>query len=387
MAESGTPRVTEPAKKLRIVQLAVPDAVGGLERVLQALAIGHHRRGHDVCVAAVMDEGTRDDHPFLVPLRAHGVPVRVLEVPPRGYHIERRLVARLLDEFRPDVVHFHGYRPDVLDVGLARKRRIPVVTTLHGSSRMGGLSTIHEWIQLALLRRFDAVIAVSKPLVQELGGRWVSRHRLHFIPNAWTGRPPSLDRAKARQQLGLPAGGVVLGWVGRLIEVKAADVFLRALALLQDRPWHASLVGDGRRRPSLERLANQLGLAHRVTFHGSVYDISQAFRAFDVFILSSRSEGTPVVLFEAMVAGIPVVATHVGGVVDVLPEGTALLVPSQNPRAMAEAIRRILDDPVSAQARAAAAVERLHAHYGVEPWLEAHEQLYDGLAGSRGRLR
>jgi glycosyltransferase involved in cell wall biosynthesis len=175
----------------------------------------------------------------------------------------------------------------------------------------------------------------------------------------------------------------MLGWVGRLIEVKAADVFLRSLALLKGRPWHASVVGDGRRRARLERMAGTLGIADRVTFHGSVFDIAQAFRAFDTFVLSSRSEGTPVVLFEAMAAEVPVVATSVGGVVDVLPENTGLLVPSRDPMALAEAIRRTLDDPASARARAAAARERLHVHYAVEPWLEAHERLYAQLDAAR----
>ena len=368
-----------PSGKLRILQLAAPSAVGGLERVVQALAIGHHERGHDVCVVAIVDMGAAQDHPFLAPLHDHGVPVRVVEVRPRHYLAERRAVSAVLDDFQPDVLHSHGYRPDVLDAGLAKRRRIPIVTTLHGSSRMGGLSTLHELVQLAVLRRFDAVVAVSKPLQRELSGPWASRDRVHFIPNAWTGRPPALDRAAARRRLRVPADETVVAWVGRLIPIKAAEIFLHAIALSPRAAWKASIVGDGPRRVALERLANRLGISDRVRFHGNVFDIAQSFRAFDAFVLSSRSEGTPVVLFEAMAAGVPIIATDVGGVRDVLGDDGGVLVPSQDPNAMAAAIAATLTDTGAAADRTASASRRLLERYAVGPWLEAHETLYRSL--------
>ena len=367
---------------LRILQLTAPDAVGGLERVVQALAIGLHARGHDVRVAAVISPRDPVD-PFFDPLHQAGVPAERIVVSNRGYLAEHRAVGRLLRGWRPQAAHTHGYRSDVLHVGQLSRAGAATVTTLHGSSRMGGLSTVSEWIQLAVLRRFDGVVAVSRPLGDELRGRWVPEARLHVIPNGWTGADPTLSRDEARATLGIAPGARVVGWVGRLIEVKKCDLFLEALARLQPLPMTVAIVGDGWMRPALEARVAALGLQDRVRFHGAIFDIARAFRAFDVFVLSSRSEGTPVVLFEAMAAALPIVATRVGGIPDMIGEGEGLLVPSGDAGAMAAAIRSMLDDPAAAATRGAAAHARLHSTFGADQWLAAHEQLYARLAAAR----
>jgi glycosyltransferase involved in cell wall biosynthesis len=102
--------------------------------------------------------------------------------------------------------------------------------------------------------------------------------------------------------------------------------------------------------------------------------------AFDVFVLSSRTEGTPISLFEAMAAGVPVVATRVGGVPDVITESEARLVPSESPQALAEAIEATLSQGEETRRRAAGAERRLQQHFAVGPWLDRYETLYRELA-------
>ena len=176
--------------------------------------------------------------------------------------------------------------------------------------------------------------------------------------------------------LGLPQQGWVVGWIGRLSAEKGPDVFLEALAAVDDPGVRGILVGTGRERAALGALARRLGVEDRVMWPGSVAGAGRLFRAFDCFVLSSRTEGTPIVLFEAMAAEVPVVTTAVGGVPDVVSSTEASLVPANDPGALAAAIRGVLADPTSAQARARSARGRLERERAMAPWVARYEQVY-----------
>lgn len=371
---------TSTGEPVRVLHIAAPSSVGGLERVLHALAAGHQRRAHDVHVACVMATAPAD-HPFLKPLHQAGVTVHPIVLPPRAYLAERRRIRELCREIRPDVVHTHSDRTDVVDAGVARKLGIPTVTTVHGSSKMGGKAVLYDWLQQRTYRRFSAVVAVSRALALDALRQGVAPERIHFVPNAWMGEVTFLPRDEARRQLGLPGGGTVLGWVARLIRVKAADVFVRSLALIGDLPWHAAIIGDGPERERLEQLAHEAGIPDRLRFVGAKDEAARYLKAFDVWVMSSRSEGTPIALFEAMAAGIPVVGTAVGGVPDVIGDD-AILVPPDNPAALAAGIRRALSDPAAGAERARRAGERLAREYDGERWLASYENVYRA-AGAR----
>ncbi len=363
------------AARLSILHVLAPSHVGGLERVVHALAIGQHRAGHDVHVAAVVDRDA-DDHPFLHPLREAGVGIAPIQLGSRAYLRERREVAAICRARRPAVVHTHGYRADVLDAGVARSLGIPVVTTVHGFTGGDAKNRVYERLQRRAFRRFDAVVAVSRPLGEALGRGGVRRERLHVVPNAWPGDRPVEEPQAAREALGVREGVFHIGWVGRLSREKAPDVLLEALGRLRDMPFIASFIGAGPERAALEQRASELGLADRIRWHGLLPEAGRWFRAFDVLVLSSRTEGTPIVLFEAMSAGVPVVATAVGGVPDVVGEREALLVPPEAPDALAAAIRAVRAEPEEAALRARAAQQRLMDEFSMEPWLARYEEIY-----------
>jgi glycosyltransferase involved in cell wall biosynthesis len=307
------------------------------------------------------------------------VPFDLIHVPPRAYLHERRSMLELIRRHHPDVVHTHGYRPDIMTSGLARRLGIPVVTTVHGSSRMGGVTRLYEWLQWRAFRTFDAVIAVSRPLQHALVQSGVRPERTHLIPNAWVADGPALGKGPARELLGVDPPSPLIGWVGRLIPAKGADIFLRALASVQDAAWHSVIIGDGPERPALEALARELGIADRITFNGAADDAGQLFPAFDVYVLSSRTEGTPMVLFEAMAAQVPIVAARVGGVPDVLSTREAWLPAGESSVELAAAIRSALADPADAHARALSAALCVAERFSPQPWLDRHEQLYLSL--------
>lgn len=377
-AIAGISRVPDrPDAPLRITYITAPGEVGGLERVVCGAAMGLAQRGHDVHVIAVLNPEP-EVAPFVEVLRGSPVQVHEVRLPAGVRHFlrERRLVRRQLAALKPDVVHTHGFRSDLLDGGVARSQGCPIVTTIHGESFMGGATAIYEWLQWHAYRRFDAVIAVSAPLHRSALRRGVPGPRLHLLRNALFVDTPPADRREARERLGIDEGERAIGWLGRMIPVKGADLFLRALTDALDDTTTAYLIGDGPERATLEGLTRALGLAERVRFLGSMPGAGRWLAAFDVFVLSSRSEGTPMVLLEAMLAGVPIVATEVGGVPDVVGNGAGEIVPAEDPAALASAIRHVLHDPAHASARSQAAQERLALEFAPERWLAEHERIY-----------
>jgi glycosyltransferase involved in cell wall biosynthesis len=350
--------------------------VGGLERVVVALAAAQRTLGHEVTVAACIAPGSRDSHPFVTELRRQGVPVEPLTLPGRAYFRERELVGRLCDRLRPGIVHTHGYRPDVLHGPVARRRAIATVSTVHGFTGGDWKNRLFEYLDRRALRRFAAVVTVSRVQLEQLHADGVPADRLTQIPNAWAALAPPLERAEARLELGLPADGFALGWVGRLSGEKGPDVFLEALSRLTVPGWTAAVLGDGPDRAALGARAGQLGLGGRIHWPGVVPDAARLYRAFDVFVLSSRTEGIPIVLFEAMHAVVPIVATRVGGVGEVVGDGEALLVPALDPAALAAAIDKVAEQPQEAARRAAAALSTLERRFAPRPWVDAYDVVY-----------
>ncbi len=323
-----------------ILHLLAPTTAGGLERVVHSLALGQQARGHHVEVAAVLDAEV-DGHPFFPPLERAGVPVHRLIVPPRAYARERKAIASLVRTLAPDVVHSHGYRTDVVDGAVIRRLGVATVATAHGFTTGSWRNRLYEYLQRRALRRFDGVIAVSQQLCDALSRAGVSAARLHLVPNAWSQIVEPLDRAAARAALGLPAGGFVVGWVGRISREKGLDVLVDALPALGDLQLTVCAIGAGSERPAVEARARELAVGERMHWAGLVAEAARYFRAFDVFVLSSRTEGVPIALLEAIAADAPVVATRVGGVPTVVDETQALLVDPEQPAALAGAIRPV----------------------------------------------
>ena len=357
-----------------IVHLLAPARAGGLERVVQGLAIGQHARGHQVVVAAVALESLRG-HPFVTPLERAGVTIREIGVSHRGYLKERAAVAALCAEIKPDVVHGHGYRTDVVDAGAIRNLGIATVATNHGATRGTLKNRALEWLHARVLRRFDAVIAVSRVISQRLVAAGVSPARIHVVPNAWSEIARPLSREHARARLGLSPDAPTVGWIGRMSREKGIDVFVDAMARVSDRQIQACAIGDGPERAREQSRAQQL-LGERMVWPGMLPEAGTLCSAFDVFALSSRTEGIPITLFEAMAAGTPIVATKVGGVPDVLTEAEALLVAPEQPDALASAISLALSQSGMAADRARRARERLHSEFGSDRWLDRHEEIY-----------
>ena len=364
--------------RLSILHVLAPNDAGGLESVVRSLAIGQHDRGHTVRVVAVVSPAAPRYH-VVKSLDDAGVEVLTLAIHDRAYLREGGFIADLCRRHRPTVVHTHGFRPDVLDAAIARYLGIPTVTTVHGFTGGGWRLALYERIQRLAFRRFDAVVAVSRPLAHRLAADGVPRDRVHLVPNAYTPTTALRDRLAARRALSLPVDRFIIGWVGRLTPEKGLDVMVDALVRLSTLPVSLSVVGDGPERSSLVDRAAERGLSARITWHGIVRDAASVLPAFDVIVLSSRTEGCPIVLLEAMAARVPIVATRVGGVPDVVTPADALLAPSEDAASLAGAIVDVYHNRRPAAARAATAYARLLAEFQVAPWIARYDSLYRSI--------
>jgi glycosyltransferase involved in cell wall biosynthesis len=198
---------------------------------------------------------------------------------------------------------------------------------------------------------------------------------------------PETVRGRMRSELGL-GSQIVVGTVGRLVEAKAYDFLMEVAAIVcAARPdVRFVLVGKGHLERDLLKLRDSLGLADRVTFLGARSDIPEILSAVDIYVITSRREGLPITLLEAMMAAKPVIATSIGGIPEVLEDrGDGILVPSGDRQAMADAILALAADPGRRDALGRRAREKAIARYSARAILETLEATYASILGGKGR--
>lgn len=251
----------------------------------------------------------------------------------------RRLIRRL----RPDIVHAHSSKAGILARAAAALCRVRVVVfTAHGwafKAEPGLKSRLYLLADRVVRRVTTEVICVSETERREgLAARTCVEDRTVVIRN---GVEPESFPVRVHAAVERPR----LVSLGRFKAPKDFGTLLEALAQLRDVPFEAVLVGDGPQRRALERAAQELGLSDVVEFAGERDDVPSLLAGADCFVLSSTSEGMPISVLEAMAAGLPVVASDVGGVHELVREGeTGFLVPAQDAAALARAIRPVLAD-------------------------------------------
>jgi glycosyltransferase involved in cell wall biosynthesis len=308
----------------------------------------------------------------------------------------RALVALidLMRRERPDVVHTHTAKAGFLGRLAARLTGVPVVVhTFHGHVFHGYFGPLKTWafiwMERFAARLSDMTLTISDRLRDDLiRYRIAPPERIRVVPLGLKLHPfVRVDdlRGAFRREHGYSTDTPLVGIIGRLVPVKNHELFLQAARHVHDRLPEARfvVVGGGERQPELEALASSLGLSDVVSFTGWRRDLPIIYADLDALVISSRNEGTPVSIIEAMAARVPVVATAVGGVPDVLRGGDlGALVPPDDPGALAEAIYATLRTRSSShlsEARAWALTR-----YDAERLIEDMRGLYVELLESKG---
>jgi glycosyltransferase involved in cell wall biosynthesis len=301
-------------------------------------------------------------------------------------------IYRVLSRGRYDIVQSHTSVGGVIGRIAGWAARTPaVVWTVHGLGAHPG----HPWWKRAILSSVEKVldlftdhyVAVSRDLLEQGVRAGIYRaDKVTVIPNGLVldNLRPVSDVAAKRRALGLPEDAAIAGTITRLEPQKANDRLLHAFARVARQCPDVQLViaGDGPERPSLEALAARLSLTDRVHFLGWRTDVPDILSVLDVFCMTSRWEGCPMVLLEAMAMRKPVVATDIGGVREIVVSGeTGLLVPLDDVEAMAAALTRLLTDPSEGDRMGAAGRRRVEDRFSADRMMSAYSRLYAELAG------
>ena len=373
--------------------------VGGPSLHVVLLTAGLRERGYETRL--VVGQESPHEGNLLDWAHERGVDCEQLAVLGREIHPLRDArallaVRRLVRDFRPHVVHTHTAKAGVVGRLAAFSGGVPVIVhTFHGHVLKGYFgplrNALFRGLERGLARRSSALVAVSEAVKADLVELGVApAERIHVVPLGLELEPLAgpLPRGELRAALGLPAGAELVGAVGRLAPIKDLHTFLAAAALVRARRPSACfvLVGDGELRAELEARAAAPDLAGAVRFAGWRHDLRPVYGDLDLAVNSSRNEGTPVALIEALAASRPVVATRVGGTVDVLKGGQhGWLVPPGDPAALAAAVLEALERPDEARARARAGREHVLRQHGLARLLDDLDRLYRGLLAAPGR--
>jgi glycosyltransferase involved in cell wall biosynthesis len=244
-----------------------------------------------------------------------------------------------------NLIHAHGYKADVYAYLALRGSTMPLVSTCHTWYDDNRLVWLYGVIDRRVLRRYQAVVAVSDGVRQRLLASGVLDSRIHFIRNGIDLRPFT-NATPSLRHLAVP-GGLLIGWVGRLTHDKGPDLFLRAIAQLRSQFPTARylLVGEGPYRPQVERLITDLALLDVVHLLGQRSDMPALYASCDLMVSSSRQEGLPMAILEGMAAGRPWIATSVGAIPLAIRNGqNGMLIPPEIVEILATTMAHLLQN-------------------------------------------
>jgi len=375
--------------------LHIMDSAGlyGAEIMLLNLVAEQIELGLEPTIASI-GEKEIDEKPLETAAIRRGFNVRNFRMKP-GPNIGGALeVLRFAHAAGFEIMHSHGYKGNILFGFMPRRvRKLPLVSTLHGYTSTNGFTKmrVYEWLDTKSLKFIDRVVLVNKGMLNHprlerlLGVNFRVVDNGIPLPTAarederiWADGKGGVDAEIAD----FCAKGFTVGTIGRLSTEKGYRYLIQALKLLQNEGLDARLVmiGEGYQRPELEKLVAAAGLSDRVFLPGYREGARRYLSLFNVFVMSSLTEGLPITLLEAMQAKVPIVATAVGGIPEVLDNGSAgLLVGPGKPGAISEAIHRVFAENQLGQKLGNAAYERVVTAYSSEAMAGHYLEIYQEL--------
>jgi glycosyltransferase involved in cell wall biosynthesis len=358
------------------------DPIGGAQIHVRDLAAELRRQGHS---PTVLLSGSG---PFIDDLRARGIPVIVLRHlvnPIRPYRdvLALREIVRTINELKPDLMTAHGAKVGILGRLAARHLQLPLVVTVHGWACAPGTPRVQAAVSRGLERTIGAlaskVITVSEFDRQfGLRSKLVTDRRVVTVHNGMPDIPAALQADPSRAP-------VKLIMIARFEPQKDHGTLLHALGGLRHHQWELDIVGDGPLRQDMEALASSLSIRERVHFLGQRSDVDHLLAKAQISVLASNWEGFPLSILEAMRAGLPIVASNVGGVAEAVEENqTGYVVPRGDVESFRARVADLLDSAALRSRLGAAGRRRYEEQFTLGRLVEKTLAVYGDVLGRKG---
>src|SRR3984893_13435083 len=360
---------------MRILHLIHSEGVYGAELILLYLAREQQQRGHEPLVGSIRDPGT-DQTPFEALAHSGGLPVVRIRVAPRPTPGVVRSLLRTVREVAPDVLHSHGYKPNILLGSLPGRLRGPMIATLHGwtAARTFSALWLYERLDRLSLRRIDSVVVVARCMLELSALQGVAPSRRQVIENGIPPREVRLVDLAARGVAPLPDELVeftvrqpTLVAIGRLSPEKGFTLLLEAFARARSHsggPHKLLIIGEGPEHQILADRIAALRLAGIVRLAGYVDGADRLLARAAGVVMSSLTEGLPLVLLEAMQWRVPILAPAVGAIPELLDGGRCgRLVAPNDLAALADGLQRLMSGDASSDAAIASAYQAVSGRY------------------------
>lgn len=372
---------------MKVLHVISSGGMYGAEAVILNLSRAMNESGHCSIVGSFANEPVPN---LQLHERAQAEGLESYLIPCRG-QFDRGVSARIRElvvQHGVDVVHSHGYKSDVYAWFALRGTGVPYVSTCHNWISNDWRTRLYGIVDRHVLCSFDAVVAVSVDVRRRLLGAGVKEQRVSLIRNGINLEPFLSAQHGDVTEVDGKVGGAV-GLVGRLSPEKGVDIFLRAAALvLASLPeLRFVIAGDGPEMDALKDLVDELGIRDRVDMLGRVEAIAELYGTLDVLVSSSRYEGLPMGLLEAMASGCAVIATPVGEVPTVIVDGqTGVIVPVEDVKGLAKAIAFLMRDGSKRFALGLAARALVQAEFSAGRMADDYVRLYESVIRVRKLL-
>lgn len=372
------------AARIRVLELIGNAITGGMERSVRDLIRSLPRERFEILCICPYESAFTDQ------LRTLGCDVYITPIRDDPPWCAIELAATIVRSRKVDIIHAHLMNAHTLAAIVGALTATPIVATIHS------MTLTAQEIGVARLGESHLVTLCQQAFAQALAAGIRAPRRLSLIPNGvdLDRFRPAGERAGLREALGVPADGVLVGFVGRLSPEKGPDKFVWAAqkVLERRRDVRFLLVGDGPERPRLADIVARAGLEDHIRFAGTVERTDQVYPALDIFVQTSRSEAMPLALMEAMACGLPAIAIAVGGVAEIIAadETGILISPVEWPGVaspyagdwpgVAEALPSLIDDAARRTRMGGAARRRVEQHFDLKLQVERIAALFQRLA-------
>ena len=360
--------------------------VGGAQKLISAYASSAAAYGMSPVIITLRRDGT----PFIMePIDTAGVKVISLRAPSLFNVWRFRRLIRIFKDEKIDLVQTHLVYSNILGCLAAHEAGVPVIATIHSVAVRGDMkSKLLKIIENFILRRYATRILAVGQIVADINKRSYGKRRVDVIPNGIPKPkfPPIQERDRLRQEIAGDGSGSIVITVGRFTRAKGYEDMIEAFRLLRQRASEPKLVmvGSGTTVETIKNQIEDLDLKQSVILTGEREDVPRLLAMGDVYASSSHREGLPLAVLEAMMAGLPVVATSVGDIPNVVTAETGVVVPPHHPELLAAALEELLQNPKKRHAMGQAAYRRAMSEYSVDAWMKKHLALYREVLSSNG---